>query len=96
MIDEGYAKSTPPIVLTKVHPDPINVPRDDFKVTAKVVDNEFYAEPYCLRYVEQNGKSYAVTYWNCPKELDTDDPYQWSYIYKCSECEMVTWVDIDV
>lgn len=94
MIDEGYVSHAngPPIKLTKERPAKPPIPRDDFKV--KLPNMLQPVSNHCMRYVEYNGKSYAITYWNCPKLPDYSEAN--TFIYLCNECKMVTWIEVDV
>lgn len=102
MIDNsGKSLEGDPIVLTKVNVDAIEVPRDDFKVLVTPTLGTYTIAPDCMRYVEANGKSYAVTYHNCPSEFNNYDvkrieDYKPHVIYKCSECKLVTWIEVEV
>lgn len=94
MSNHEYTKSPEPIKLTKEKPKGPDIPRDDFKVTVPVVDGSYIVYPDCMRYVEKDGVSYAITYWNCSRVLHSNEPG--TVIYECSKAELVTWVDIQV
>lgn len=91
MIDEGYRLSTPPIVLTKERPPQPDIPRDNFKV---LITQENSNATSCMRYVESNGRSYAVTYWNCTKDHEIIENRAYM-VFKCSDCKMVTWIELE-
>lgn len=86
MIDE-YKQSSPPIKLTKEKPLRPIIPRNNFEV---VIFKDDIIKSYCMRFAEKDGISYAITYWDCPHEI-----LERTVIYKCSECKMVTWIEID-
>lgn len=80
-----------PITFTKINPDAIEVPRDDFKV---LTTQENANATSCMRYVESDGRSYAVTYWNCPKDHEIVENRAYM-VFKCSSCKMVTWIEVE-
>ena len=95
MIDEGYRRSSAPIKLTKesIKPD---IPRDEFKVKVrKNFEGIYDISNDCMRHITYDGKSYAVTYWNCPFETTVYPDGIMIVWYNCAECKLVTWIEVD-